>query len=300
MREKFEHYRGDLALLLVTLIWGTTFTLTKLALQEITPMLFLAMRFIIGFILLSLFFGKRLLKMDRKVLVAGLVVGGILFFGYSTQTLGMQDPNTTASKAAFITGMSVIFTPLLSVVFLRQKPTFYALLGALVAFIGLALLSVDFNDVFSSGISWGDLLVLACAVAFAGHIVAVGKFTSQVDVGAFTTWQIGVVGLLCTVTGLATEPLPTNLSPSFWWGLLYMGGVATAGTLMLQNWAQKYATPTRTAVIFTMEPVFAGMFAMIFLGETLSRQNMFGAALILAGLLLAELRPEPELVSTVD
>lgn len=292
MKEKFYHYRGDLALLLVTLIWGTTFALTKLALQDITPMLFLAMRFIMGFAILSLLFGKRLLQMDRKVLVAGLVVGGILFFGYSTQTLGMQDPNTTASKAAFITGMSVIFTPLLSVIFLGQKPTFYALLGALVAFIGLAFLSVDFSDVFSVGISWGDLLVLACAVAFAGQIVAVGKFTNHVDIGAFTTLQMGVVGLLCTITGLATEPLPTNLDTGFWLGLLYMGGVATAGTLMLQNWAQKFATPTRTAVIFTMEPVFAGIFAYIFLGETLAPQNLLGAVLILVGLLLAELRQE--------
>ncbi|MDA8234899.1 MAG: DMT family transporter [Clostridia bacterium] len=290
LTEKWHHIKGDLGLVLVTLIWGTTFVITEVSLEQVPPLLYLAMRFMLAFGLLVLVFGKKLRAVGWQELKTGMIVGAILFAGFATQTIGMLDEDTTASKAAFITGLSVILTPLLAMVFLKKKPNWATMVGAFLAFGGLAVLAL--NGEGGSLVSWGDLLILACAVAFAGHIIAVGKFTNTMDTGVLTTIQIGVAGLLCGIAGLVLEPIPAAVSREVWWGLVYMGLAATAGVLFLQTWAQKFTTPTRTAIIFTLEPVFAAFFAYWFLAEALTGRMIVGGVLILAGILLAELKGE--------
>jgi len=290
LTHKWHHIKGDLGLVLVTLIWGTTFIVTKVSLEQVPPLLYLSMRFVLAFALLALVFAKKLKKAGWLEIKAGIIVGVILFTGFATQTIGMGDPDTSASKAAFITGLSVILTPLLSVVFLKRRPGWATVLGAFLAFAGLAVLSLNGQE--GELVSWGDLLILACAFAFAGHIIAVGKFAPEMDAGVLTTIQIGVVGLLCGILGFTLEQVPVNVTPKVWWGLVYMGLLATAGVLFLQTWAQQYTTPTRTAIIFTLEPVFAAIFAWLFLAEAFTARTVVGGALILAGILLAELKGE--------
>lgn len=290
LTERLQHFKGDLGLVLVTLIWGTTFIVTKVSIEQVPPLLYLAIRFFLAFGLLVVFFGNRLRHASWQEIKTGVLVGLILFVGFATQTIGMRDPDTTASKAAFITGLSVILTPLLAMLFLKKKSNWATLVGAFLAFAGLATLSL--NGQGGELVSWGDLLILVCAVAFAGHIIAVGKFAPAMDTGVLTTVQIGVAGLLCGITGLAIETVPANVSQEIWWGLVYMGLVATAGVLFLQTWSQRFTTPTRTAIIFTLEPVFAAVFAYWFLADAFTIRTIMGGILILAGILLAELKGE--------
>jgi drug/metabolite transporter (DMT)-like permease len=275
---------SDLALVLITLIWGTTFSLTKQGVALVPPLLFLALRFLLAFALLVILGLPRLRGLTKTEWRAGLLTGFVYGAGFVAQTLGLQA--TTAAKAAFITGLNVVMVPLLSTALLRLRPERTEVLGSLLAFAGLAVLSVNRSLVL---LSPGDLLVLLCAAFFALHIILMGRWAAQVDPWRFTTVQIGLVGILCAILSFLLEPLPAGLTPPVWASLAYLAAFATVGTTVLQAWAQRYTDPTRTAIIFTLEPVFAAVFAYFLLGEVQTPRTWLGGALIVAGILVAEL-----------
>ena len=269
------------ALVAVTAIWGATFPLVKVAVERAGVFGFNGVRFAVAAAALALVARGRLRCLGSDGWRHGGMLGVALFAGYALQTAGLQ--LTRASNAGFVTGMFVVFTPLLGALLLRRAPGWAAAAGAALAFVGLSLLSLDDGFVPRSG----DLLVLGCAVAFAFHIVGLGAWSARHDPVALTVVQLVVVG----VGHAALVPLLPG--PGRWDGfvvvaLLVTALLASAAAFYVQTAAQRLIPPTRTAVILTMEPVFAGVFGFAFLGERLVARGWLGCALILAGMLLAE------------
>lgn len=293
--KKLSPWQADLLLLAVAFTWGVTFIIVKKALQDISPFAFLAIRFTMAFLFLLLF-DKQCRKTPRsqtypflynkKVLHAGGVIGFFLFSGYAFQTAGLQ--YTSASNAAFITGLSVVLVPLLSTCFTKRLPNPYVLLGALVAALGLGLLTLEKGY----SLQKGDLLILLCAFSFAMHIISVGHYTGQFEAASLSILQIGLVGLLScgAVYLIPGESWPATWTLNIWIALLLTAIPATSLAILVQNSVQQYTSPARTAIVFSMEPVFGALSAWYLAGESFTQQGLWGAALVLVGMLLAELK----------
>lgn len=277
----------DFSLVAVALIWGATFILVKQALGEISTLLFLTLRFSIATIVLALIFHKRFRQENiGRAVRAGFLAGSLLFTGYVLQTFGLK--YTSASKTGFITGLYIPLVPLFSSVIYKKTPQTSEIMGVLAAFTGLALMSIQ-RTLFDIGL--GDVLVAGCAVAYAFHILVLGRFAGSADVGVLTVAQIATTALLSAATFRWAEPAHLHWTASVWVALLVTGLLATALAFSVQTWAQRYSSPTRTALIFSTEPVFAWVASYLLAGEVLSERAAIGAALILSGILLVELKP---------
>ncbi|MGI6037323.1 MAG: DMT family transporter [Limnochordia bacterium] len=281
--KKISSYQADMALIFVAAIWGTTFVAVKDALADLAPHNFLAIRFSIAFIVLllpGLFTGY---PWQKRAVGVGIGVGIILFFGYALQTVGLK--YTSAANAAFITGLSVVLIPLLSALGLRQMPSWSAACGAVTAAVGLGFLTLGEGFLLNRG----DLLVLGCAFAFATHIILVNRYAkahSAYDLAVGQMLGVAVVSWLFT---LLWENPTFQATPRTWAAILITAILASAVAFFLQTTMQQFTTPTRTGIIFATEPVFAALFAYWWLGERLTTGEMIGCALILGGMLVAEL-----------
>jgi drug/metabolite transporter (DMT)-like permease len=281
-------WRADLALAGITLIWGATFVLVKEALQDVSTLLFLALRFSLASLALGLVFRPLSSKFSnpRTLLGGGVLAGLCLFGGFLFQTFGLH--YTTPSKSAFITGLSVVMVPLLSGVVRRAWPQSSELLGVVLATAGMGLMTLEGETLT---IGRGDLLTLACAFAFAVHILVVGHYAPQVSFAALTLVQIVTAALLASGAFWWAEPAVIRWRPGVIIALVVTGLLATALAFSVQAWAQQQTTATRTALIFALEPVFAWATSFALTGELLSARATVGAVAILAGILCAELKP---------
>lgn len=277
--------KADIALLLVTIGWGASFILTKVALGHMQTYNFLGVRFCLAFIISGAIFYKNMIKLDKKTLKLGIFMGVVLFIHYGFQTVGLE--YTTVSKSAFITGINVILVPVLSPILIKKIPKRATICGAILAFIGMSMLSLS-NVSSVSGINIGDIYTFICAVVFALYIIAVGKFTTEVDSIAFAVVQLGVVGVLSFITSFATETVMLPTSKEAWVCIVILSVVCTSAAYIVQSVAQRYTSSTHTALIYTGEPVFAAIFGYLFLKELLNTVGTFGAILILAGMIVAE------------
>jgi drug/metabolite transporter (DMT)-like permease len=277
-----------LALAFNTLIWGATFTLVKSALRDVSPLLFIALRFSLATVALAplWFVGRRSVKPTRQALLGGVLVGILLFAGFLLQTLGLQF--TTPPKSAFLTGLASVLVPLLASLVYRNKPQATEVLGVLVATTGLALMTLQ-GPVGSIG--KGDLLTIFCAVAFAGHIVTLGHYSAMASVEVLSIVQVATAAGLALSTFWWAEPLKIVWHPAVVYAILVTGLLATALALTVQTWAQRQISSTRTALICTLEPVFAWLISYLALGEGLAGRAAAGAVLILAGVALVEVKP---------
>jgi drug/metabolite transporter (DMT)-like permease len=280
--------KADAALAVNTLIWGATFALVKSALHDISPVLFLALRFslasagLIGLWLVS----WQGIRVDRRVVTAGVLCGTLLFAGFLFQTMGLQF--TSAPKSAFLTGLASVMVPLLAALVYQNRPRALEVLGVLVASGGLALLTLQGS---LGSIGKGDLLTLACAVAFAGHIVTLGHYSEKLGFEVLSVVQVATSGLLAVGLFWWVEPARLQWHPVVVYAIVVTGLLATALTFTVQAWAQRYTSSTRTALIYMLEPVFAWLISYWFLGEGLSGRGAAGAALILGGVVLVEAKP---------
>jgi drug/metabolite transporter (DMT)-like permease len=296
-------YRWELALVAVTAVWGSTFVLVRDAVAQVPPFTFIAYRFLAAALLLVAVRPRLLVAVRPRLavgrqpglLAAGALAGLALFAGYGFQTVGLQ--YTTASNAGFITGLAVVLTPLFAGLLLRQSPGRWPVVGALLAAVGLALLSLQRLEVRQ-----GDALVLGCAVAFAAHILLLGRFAPRFSSYRLAVVQLGTTGLLALVWAAVAGDLGVPGSAEVWVALAITSVAASAGAFLIQTRAQREVSPTRTAVILAMEPVFAGLFGFLLAGDRLSGRGWLGAGLIVAGMLVAELggrqpagpgRPQP-------
>lgn len=284
MKPDFKRTEAEFFMLMVAAIWGITFVLVKDALQDIGPFLFLGIRFILAFLVLALISWKNIKRIKDSTLAAGCLLGFFLFIGYVFQTVGLQ--YTTSSNAGFITGVSVVLVPIMMAVKQRQFPRWQTTLTVFLAAVGLFLLSVPAGK-FSLG--YGDLLILVCAFGFALHIIFVDHYSHRHNAVAITGIQILFVGLLCFIIGLLNEPLPQHFRLNTILAVIVTSVFATSMAFLLQNYLQKFSTPTRFAVVLTTEPVFAALAGFLWAGEMFTRRAYIGAGLILLAMLLSVL-----------
>lgn len=279
---------ADLALAAVTFIWGATFVLVKQALADASTLLFLALRFSLAAFALALAFRPLPSKFSRgrPLLAGGALAGIFLFAGFLFQTLGLR--YTSASKSAFITGLSIVMVPLLATLVQRKTPHLSEALGVVVATAGMGLMTL-LGPSFQ--VNRGDLLTLGCAVAFAVHILLVGHYAPRFGFEALTLVQVATAAALSVASFWWVETPLIRWRPGVVIAVLVTGLLATALAFSVQVWAQQYTTPIRTALIFALEPVFAWATSFLVAGEVLSRQASCGAVLILSGILLVELKP---------
>ncbi len=278
--------QAELSLIAVTVVWGLTFSMVKETLDSVPPFVFMSYRFALAFAVLLAVSARRLRKLDRGTAAAGVLLGVFLYAAYSFQTFGLQ--RTTAGNAGFITGLFVVFVPILSTVILRKRPGLRSVLSVVVATVGLALLSLQPGLEVRSG----DLLVLACAFTYSLHIIYMDRFVARHDLLLLTLVQMGVVAVLQTGSALAFEKSVLPGGAYAWATIVVCGVFASAVAFFVQAWAQREISPVRTSMVLIMEPVFSVLFGIILLGETLTWRGWLGCALMLAGMLITEVVPE--------
>lgn len=273
---------ADLSLLLVTLVWGATFIIVKLAIEDLPPFPFLAIRFALAFVSLLPFLWFQKTHLSLKSLLQGVVLGACLFSGYAWQTVGLQ--YTTASNAGFITGLSIVIVPTLVTITTCKLPHPSLLLGILSALVGLSLLTLA--DRFQ--LNKGDLMILFCAVSFALHIFFSGRYAPQTNATVLASVQILTVSILnCLLSLLLPQP-PLHFSSTVWIAILVTAIPATSLAFFVQTKMQQFTSSTHTALIFSMEPVFSAISAFFFADEVFTFRGLIGAGLVLIGMLMAE------------
>jgi drug/metabolite transporter (DMT)-like permease len=278
--------RAEAGLLVNVAIWGATFVVVKEALAGISPLLFLALRFSLATSVLALAFHRRFKRPAGREVAAGALAGLFLFSGYALQTMGLRW--TSAPKSAFLTGLTSLVVPLLAALVYRIRPRLLEVAGVLVATAGLALMTLEGNV---GAMSRGDLLTVFCAVGFAAHIVTLGHYSVQMSFEILSVSQLGAAAASALLLFWWVERPFVEWRPSVVYAILITGLLATALAFTIQAWAQQYTTATRTAVIFMLEPVVAWITSYLVVGEGLSGRAAVGAALILGGVLLVEVKP---------
>jgi drug/metabolite transporter (DMT)-like permease len=274
------------ALVAVTAVWGSTFIVVQNAVLKMPVMDFLAIRFSLAALVMLALRPGCLRKINRGTLGHGIILGIVLGLGYVTQTFGLL--TASAAVSGFITGMFVVLTPVISFLILGRKTGLYTWIAVILAAFGLALLSLHG---WSIGI--GEMLTLACAIFFAIHIVGLGEWSSRHDVYTLTLIQIATVAVISLVI---SAPGGISLPPdsSVWLAVGITAVLATAVAFWVQTWAQSLVSPTRAAVVMTMEPVFAGIFAVFFGGNQLTVRIIIGAVCVLAAMFIVQLKPVKE------
>ncbi len=273
---------ASFALVGVTAVWGYSFLAVKDAIASMPVMDFLAWRFLAASVVMIALRPTCLRNVTRLELLRGLGLGTILVLAYIAQTYGLR--YTSVANSGFITGMFVVLTPVMSWILLRRKTNRTTWMVVALATVGLALLSLN-----GWAVGIGELLTLVCAVLFAIHIVGLGEWSSQYKPYAFTLLQIGAVAVISLIAAIH-EGITVPPDRGVWEAVVITGVLATALAFLVQTWAQSLVSATRAAVVMTMEPVFAGLFAVIIVGDQLTGRTLGGAACILAAMFIINLR----------
>lgn len=289
--------RAHLLLIAVVFIWGATFVLIKDALRDVSPLLFNFIRMTLAFACLAIVYRAHWKNLTRRAVISGAIVGLCLTLGYEFQTAGLKF--TTPSNSAFITGLLVPLVPLLSSIpFLRPKgshtPRWNAYVGALLAFVGIVLLTTPAGAATNlHSINKGDLLTLGCALGFALHVLALAHTSPRVPYTQLALLQIGFAAIYMGISVPLLEKPFIHWKPHVVIALLIAALLATAAAFTVQSWAQQFLPATHTALILALEPVFAWLTAFAVLGERLGLRSSLGALMILAGIGLTEFLPGP-------
>jgi drug/metabolite transporter (DMT)-like permease len=308
--------RAYLLMLAVVAVWGSTFVVVKAALADASPAAFNLVRMTLAFAVLAVVYRRHWRRIDRGQIAAGAVVGLCLALGYQFQTIGLA--RTTPSKSAFITGLLVVLVPFLSLIpGLRtphaRPPRWNAIAGAAAAFAGIVLLTAPAANSARDGsflssllaqlpdpatINLGDILTLGCAVGFALHCIALSHVSPRIGFQALALLQVGFCALFMALSLPLVEQPHIHWTPRLVAALLAAAVLATAAAFSVQSWVQSILPPTHTALILTMEPVFAWLTSFLVMGERLGLRPAVGAALILAGIVFTEIvRAPPHLPS---
>lgn len=276
----------DFIFVLLAVFWGSGFVVVKALLSSIPTVWVVALRFLIAFVVVSIFvlFQARLKSVDIKVVAYGMILGIVVCASFLVQAVGIQ--LTTASKASFINSLTIIFAPLFSTLVLHLKPSKIMWISVFLSLIGVACLSLDYHEGFV--LNLGDMWVLLAALIGAFNLILISIFTPKVDSFLLAWIQLGTVGVISAFIGfISGEPLLLRgsvESPPYL--ILYLGVVPTALTTVLQLSNQKYTTPTRVALITSLTPVFASLFSYIFLGEGFSLKFIVGSGLVFCAVFL--------------
>jgi drug/metabolite transporter (DMT)-like permease len=274
---------ATLGLLVMTAVWGSTFVLIKDVVGRMPVADFLAVRFAIAAAVMLLLFGRQVWRLGRRQLLRGLLLGLIFGIGQLLQTWGLA--LIAPSVSGFVTGMYVVFTPILGLLLLRQRMPGAVWLAVLLSTAGLALLSLN-----GLSVDRGVWLTLASAALYGLHIVLLGQWSRSDEAFGMSAVQMVAIAMVCL---LATAPHGPVLPPdrAAWIAVLYMALIAGAGAMLMQTWAQAQMPAARCAIIMTTEPVFAAAFAVALGSDVLGWRMLAGGALVLTAMYLVELMP---------
>jgi drug/metabolite transporter (DMT)-like permease len=275
---------ATLGLLVMTAVWGSTFVLIKDVVDRMPVADFLAVRFTVAAMAMFVLFHRHVARLQRHQLWRGVLLGVIYGCGQLLQTSGLT--LISPSVSGFVTGMYVVFTPILATVLLRQRMPIVVWVAVAVATLGLALLSLN-----GLSVNEGVWLTLLSALLYGLHIVGLGHWSRAEEAFGLSAVQMAVIALICL---LATARHGGPMLPpdrSTWMATLYMALVAGAGAMLMQTWAQAHLPATRAAIVMTTEPVFAAGFAVLLGVDALTWRMLVGGGLVLAAMYLIELMP---------
>jgi len=284
---------ADLALALIMAIWGSSFAILRSLLGDAaaSPLALVAVRMsmasalLLGFMAATKGGRAQLRGLRGDLLRDGAIAGGLLGLGFLLQTEGLQ--RTTASRSGFLTGTLVVLTPLIELLVFRKRPARPALIGVLLAFVGITVLSAPWSGA-AQATALGDALTLGCAVVFAGQIVALGRIAPKHPVIPLLLLQLATTGAVAALAGPLVEAQHFSGAPRLWLALLYLAVFATVLAFGVQTWAQRILPPVRVALISALEPVFAALWAALLIGERLTLRELLGGALIVLGVAVGE------------
>ncbi len=293
-----KKYKGEIALITATLIWGATFTIIKNALHDASPLVFISLRFIFAALILLPFLFKALRNIKKPVLLGGILLGIFYFLGFSTQTIGLN--YTSATKSGFITGTFIIFTPLLQIIIEKKFPSKGSVIGIILAVAGLILLSSSGTSILSvfseigEGFNIGDFFTLLCAFFFSLYVVYLDIISKKFDYKPLVFLQIAVTGVFGVLAAFALaffglETPHFEITSNLIFAVGYTSILATIITTIILTKFQKLILPARAGIIYAMEPIFSAIIAFFVLREKISNFGLIGGALIISGLLISEL-----------
>lgn len=275
-----------LFLFLLTAVWGLTFPLVQSALTAASPLVFVALRFVVAGLLFPLLFLPRVFKLSRSVILKGAGLGILLWGGFAFQTIGLA--HTTAARSGFLTGTLVPMTPLFAWLIFRARIGLRPWLAALLAFAGTAVMAQP----AAGGLNFGDVLTLICAACFALHVVFVNYWATPENDVQLTWVQIAVTAALALLVIPLESPPRLEFSPTLLWAVAVTAVFATALGIWAQLRYQPRITPTAAAIIYAFEPLFAGGAAWVMLGTVPASATLIGAACIFAAMLLSSVAPK--------
>jgi drug/metabolite transporter (DMT)-like permease len=286
--------RAELALAFCTLLWGSTFVVVKNSLDDSSVFVFLALRFTLAGVCMAVFRPQVFRVLQREEIFAGVRLGFFMFCGYAFQTAGLR--YTTASNSGFITGSSVVLVPLILALFWGKRVTLWVYFGTIAAAAGLYFLTVPITGV--AHLNRGDVVTFFAAMSYAVHIILVGDYAREHSAAALSVLQVLACAVMAWLTAFGAnairwQPMRFHSTSQLWIGIAVCAVFATAVAFSLQLWAQQFTTPSHAAIIFTLEPVFAVITSYVVLRERLVLRSVAGAALVLAGILAAELFGPP-------
>ena len=275
--------KAEFLLVLVTVIWGGTFAFIKTGLEDSSPLMLLAVRFGAAFLLFTVLYYKKFQFHGRQTIINGIVLGIFMFIGYAAQTVGLA--YTTASKAGFISFTFALFVPFLQIWILKRRPLMGNVLGLIVVFAGIWIISRPTGGPFNIG----DFIMVFAAVGYAFFIIFMDIINKKESPELMTSIQFLVTAVLSFAASFIFETPKLSITPSFLLSIAYLVILGSVFCLYMMNLYQKDTTPMRAVLIYVLEPVFGVLFAVILLGEAFSLREAGGALLILVGVLVSEL-----------
>lgn len=281
MRIMNKQLQANFLIVLVALFWGSTYFLTKMAVEELEPFNLTALRFGTAFIITALFFFKRIRNADRTVIKYSIILGVLAVIAVLSMTFGVQ--YTTASNAGFLISLSVVMIPLISVVVLKKKIKAKLLLSVVLATIGIVCLTL--NEQLT--INKGDILCILCATSFAVQVLIMERIPKTADSVAIGALQLGITAVVNFIFSFFLENFTVPRDLKVWGVIVILGVFCTAFCYIIQIYALKNTSAIQAGIILSLEPVFSAIFAYIFLGELLSKQGYIGAILLFISVILA-------------
>lgn len=276
-----KQLQANFLIVLVALFWGSTYFLTKMAVEELEPFNLTALRFGTAFIITVLFFFKRIRNADRTVIKYSIILGVLAVIAVLSMTFGVQ--YTTASNAGFLISLSVVMIPLISVVVLKKKIKAKLLLSVILATIGIVCLTL--NEQLT--INKGDILCILCATSFAVQVLIMERIPKTADSVAIGALQLGITAVVNFILSFFLENFTVPSDLKVWGVIVILGVFCTAFCYIIQIYALKNTSAIQAGIILSLEPVFSAIFAYIFLGELLSKQGYIGAILLFISVILA-------------
>lgn len=287
-------WKAELMLLLMTMIWGATFLFTKIGLELATPLFYLILRFAVALLLTLLFFWKYFLNIKKELLWKGIFLGAIFGLGFILQTKGLE--YTKIQKSAFITGLTVAITPFTFKLISNKKVALFSWIGVLIATIGLYIFTDPFGEAVGANFNIGDGYTVLSTFCWAFFLTYLDKYTKDDASFDYTIKLVflQIVGSLLVITAgfflMTTEQVPEQIwDADLWVSVAFNGILASFVLMIIHTNYQRYTSPVKAALIFSLEPVFASVIALLFTTEVLNGRETVGAVVLFTGVLTSEL-----------